>query len=506
MAIPKWLRELMVAEDAMRFAPRPSLSQIVGRAGGAPQPQSAEDFLRVLARDARRSEEMAAASVDRGYRRDENLFGLPVKTIEQGRSLGARNLPGIENLSPEDQIAVAAALDKGAMLRAMPAASDPVSLSSQLPDRVFADRGVNPWAPAPDASLGDVLRSMQNKRDYQRMGGLNPGLPPPAAFTRVPGGVVPSTSLNTLGDDVSDLASTLRQDQIDSRVLSIEELNDAARQAELDTAMRESADAVAADEAYARQYGGFPPDAVRGMGRGANRERMLRSGQLDRMTGDPLMELQRTELPAREDLSPIAPEGTGETFANQWAKTEGKDILKGFALGHVLSYPLMYGAYKMMQPGNEAQTSPFPPQGPARSIGADAALEDIPIFAAAQAKDDDIRDLIADIKIDAPDMPAATMPMDKIGVPDEPDMEMEILEDDVDGAPAADDLPPPVLAAMDAELRKRGLSGVPEWYMRAMDDPSVTRIDGRPKREAPIFSPQSLQHEIERQYRMAGMR
>jgi hypothetical protein len=338
----------------------------------------------------------------------------------------------------------------------------------------------------PESSQADVLRSLQNKRDYERMGGMNYDLPPPAAFYKNDAGRVrPSTAIQTLGDDVTELAQTIRQDQIDSRLLSAGEAADAQAQATLDRVMRESADAVAAREAYARQYGGFPPDTVREMDRGTNSLRMRQSGQMDRMLNDPLLEIQRT------------PTTEPESYSDYWAREYGNPMLKGAALGHVLSYPLVYGIYKGMTPGELNTAEPTPP---AQSIGLEASMEDEPIAMKAMAAkaDDNIDDLVSAIPIEVDDMPLITMPMDEVGVADDPVEDMTFLESNTEGAPESDDL-----MDLDAELRRRGLSGVPQWYLDAMDDPSVTMIDGKPKSQAMLFSPQSKQYPIEQLYRQA---
>ncbi len=497
--VPKWLNDLMVAEDAARFAPPPTMDEIIARLGNEEllpgrrtrPPRTPQEELEKIAWNENYPHRGVTGAVDRGYTREENIFGLPIKTMQQGRSLGERNLPGIENLSPEDQIALATALDKGAMLRAMPAASEVQYLRAKVKDRAFKDAGHMPFIPTDDSSQADILRSLQNKRDYERMGGKYYDLPPPAAFYQDDYGRIigPSTAIQTLGDDVTQLAKTIRQDQIDSRVLSAQELADAQAQAKLDRAMRESADAVAAREAYARQYGGFPPDTVREMDRSTNSLRMRQSGQLDRMLNDPLLEIQRT------------PTTEPESYSEYWAREYGNPMLKGAALGHVLSYPLVYGIYKAMTPNelNTAEPTPFPTE-PAQSIGLDASMEDEPIAMKAMAAkaDDNIDDLVSAIPIEVDDMPLITMPMDEVGVADDPVEDMTFLESNTEGAPASDDL-----MDLDAELRRRGLSGVPQWYLDAMEDPSVTLIDGMPKSQARIFSPQSKQYPIEQLYRQA---
>lgn len=529
--LPRWLNDILVEESVPWYAPKPTMDDIVRRAGGVPEQRSPEDFIRMLARNEERAREAATRSVEDALTTEANAFGLPVKTIDQGRALGERNLPGIDNLSPEDQALLREALDKGAMIRAMPAIGGRPTITSRRPaderalpqirviprDRLTAITGsdhpmVSMFGMDVEPTMSDVMDTLQNRSRYKRLAGMGDSsadLPPPAAYSSArvnglppPFGVTenmpPSRAAELLGPDIPDLLRQIRQDQIDSRMLTIDELNDAVRQADLDRAMRESADAVAAREAYARQYGGFPPDTASQMDRMVNRDRMIRSGAMDRMTGDPIQAIGRDPVPG-----PASALGGDGTYADWWERNYGNDMLKGFALGHVLSYPLMYGVYRMM---NQSDGGASVPQEPARSIGADAALEDIPIAAAAD-KSDDIRDLIAAIPIEAPDMDPIVMPRDEVGIPEPPQEDMVFLEDDTAGAPMADDLPPPpTVVELDEELRRKGLASVPEWYLRAMDDPSVTMIDGKPKREAYIFSPQSKEFATERQYRMAGMK
>jgi hypothetical protein len=481
--VPKWLNDLMIAEDAARLAPPPTLDDIIARLGDdsllpgspTPPPRPPEASLERMAYWENDPARRAERAVDRGYSREENIFGLPVKTMQQGRSLGERNLPGIENLSPEDQLAVAAALDKGAMLRAMPAASEQQYLRTKEMDRAFKDTSPNPFLIMPESSQADVLRSLQNKRDYERMGGMNYDLPPPAAFYKNDAGRVrPSTAIQTLGDDVTELAQTIRQDQIDSRLLSAGEAADAQAQATLDRVMRESADAVAAREAYARQYGGFPPDTVREMDRGTNSLRMRQSGQMDRMLNDPLLEIQRT------------PTTEPESYSDYWAREYGNPMLKGAALGHVLSYPLVYGIYKGMTPGELNTAEPTPP---ARSIGLEASMEDEPIALKAMAAkaDDNIDDLVSAIPIEVDDMPLVTMPMDEVGVADDPVEDMTFLESNTEGAPASDEL--------DALLIAAGLNPA------ATSRKDIVSMEADGARVDSLYPPESVEYQMEMAHR-----
>jgi hypothetical protein len=327
-----------------------------------------------------------------------------------------------------------------------------------------------------------------------------------------------------LGPDIPELLRQIRDDQIDSRALTIQETNDAIQAAELDRSMRESADAVAAREAYARQYGGLPPDTVASMDRGTNRQRMLESGAMERLTGDPRFNWARQMDGDMDPIvgSPLYPPsqryvpGNYPTFADfQW-ETEGKPLVKALAAGHFMSYPLMYAGYQLMKP-NERSTSvateAVPPPDDAASWQAEReqAIADSQ-KAYEQEQTRAAMDAIPDVPIDVNATQyrqgyAPEMPQDEVGIPEDPMQDMILAEDSVEGAPVADDLPPPpTFADLDAELRKRGLAGVPDWYLKAMEDPSVTMIDGRPKREAYIFSPQSKEFATERQMRMAGMR
>jgi hypothetical protein len=208
--------------------------------------------------------------------------------------------------------------------------------------------------------------------------------------------------------------------------------------------------------------------------------------------------------------------GNYDTHADFWWETEGKPLVKAMATGHVLSYPLIYAGYQLMKPNERSTataTEAVPPPDDTASWQAErerAIADSQRAYEAEQTRA--AMDAIPDVPIDVnakqyrPGYEPA-MPQDEVGIPEDPMQDMILAEASVEGAPVADDLPPPpTFADLDEELRKRGLSGVPDWYLRAMEDPSVTMIDGKPKREAYIFSPQSKEFATERQMRMAGMR
>jgi hypothetical protein len=260
------------------------------------------------------------------------------------------------------------------------------------------------------------------------------------------------------------------------------------------------------------------------MNRGVNRQRMIEDGTMARLQKDnPIYDIGRP-LPDGEQYlgSPLYPPsqkyapGNYDTHADFWWETEGKPLVKAMATGHVLSYPLMYAGYQLMKP-NERSTSTateaVPPPDDAESWQAEReqAIADSQ-KAYEQEQTRAAMDALPDVPIDVNATQyrqgyAPEMPQDEVGIPEDPMQDMILAEDSVEGAPVADDLPPPpTFADLDAELRKRGLAGVPDWYLKAMEDPSVTMIDGRPKREAYIFSPQSKEFATERQMRMAGMR
>jgi hypothetical protein len=514
------------------------MDDIVRRVGVREPEMATEDFLRRLARDAEAARNASARSVDAGMSTEENVFGLPVKTIEQGRSLGERNLPGIENLSPEDQIALATALDKGAMLRAMPAVGGEASVRSRGPSEVLQSFRVVPadrlraltgadhpasFIASVDPSTAMVMDTLQNKADFRRLSGASQStsdLPNPPAFRRGPAGTLRmAEGPEALGPDIPELLRQVRDDQIDSRALTIQETNDAIQAAELDRAMRESADAVAAREAYARQYGGLPPDTVAGMDRGTNRQRMLESGALEKLTGDPRFNWARQMDGDMDPIvgSPLYPPSQTyapsnyPTFADfQW-ETEGKPLVKAMALGHVLSYPLMYAGYQLMKP-NERSTSTATESAPPPDDAASWQAEREQAIADSQRayEQEQTRaamDSLPDVPIDVNAKQyrqgyEPEMPQDVVGIEDEP----VDLTDTGDVADlAAEQAPPPSIQDLDEELRRIGLQGVPSWYIRAMKDPSVKMIDGMPKEEFLPFSSKSKEYPIQQRYVLQGM-
>lgn len=499
--LPKWLNDLMIAEDVAKFAPPPSLNHIVARSGMS-EPMSTEDFLRSLLRDSQAQEELAASTVDASYSPDANIFGSPVKTIEQGRSLGARNLPGIESLSPEDQLVLASALDKGAILRAMPATATDTRAAgdrwaSGPKDRAEQITGVaNPFFPLPGLTQGEVMASLGNKRDFRRLTGASAdaaALPNPEALNVVPGrAAVPSKYLDALGDDVRQLAMAVRKDQIDSLAMQSGEAADAMRQAELDAAMSESADAVARQEARARDYENFPPETLSKMDKANRSELALQSGRTAQLTQDPLYDIARQ---AREP-SPVW-DSANESSTDAWMRTDGNDIMKGLGLGHILSYPVVYGMYKAMYPGQQATTQE-PPQEPARQL-AEFADEEERLYQEAQ-KAKSGAEMFDPVPVELPDMPLVTS--DNLGTPDDP---QAFLELDNPADLAAESSPPPTIADLDAELRSLGLKGIPSWYIRAMKDPAVKLIDGKPKEQFLPFTDKSKEYQIQQRYLLEGM-
>lgn len=62
----------------------------------------------------------------------------------------------------------------------------------------------------------------------------------------------------------------------------------------------------------------------------------------------------------------------------------------------------------------------------------------------------------------------------------------------------------PPIHLLDAQLQAAGLQGVPEWYIRALRDPSITLVNGRPKEEFLPFSPQSMEYPIQQQWLNSG--
>ena len=520
--IPKWLRDQILTEDALRFAPRPSVNDVVARMN-LPRPQSTEDFLRMLRNEAQLGERLAVRATDDAMTQGENIFGLPVKTIEQGRSLGERNLPGIDSLSPEDQIALAQALDKGAMLRSMTGTSPAPELRRtrhglrlQPANRADAFTGAgSPFGMVDDLSMGNALALLQNKRDLQGLVGRSIGdLPnPPALRATVGRGLAPSGTAEALGDDVADLVGAIRRDRIDSMVMQLDEM----RRAELQADMARSADEVAAMEARAMEYGGLPPETLAQMDRSNRSYKSLMSGQTERLTGDPRSNWARQAGGNMDPVvgSPLYPPSQrhlvreGETASDHFWRTQGKDLVKGFTLGHLATYPAMYAAYRMMQPSDPVSA----PSEPARQLGDVAQGEDEAFLLAERNKAIAESQKAYDAEqtrafLDAlPDVPIAwdgepTMPKDEVGVADDA---IALAESGNAADLAAEQSPPPTIADLDEELRKLGLQGVPSWYIRAMKDPSVKMIDGMPKEEFMPFSSKSKEYPIQQRYVLEGM-
>lgn len=519
MATPSsWLKWQLIADDAMQFAPRPSVNEIVARAG-MPRAQSAEAFLRQLKDEAALAEHRARLRVDESMTPDSNVFGLPVKTIEQGRSLGQRNLPGIENLSPEDQIALAQALDKGAMLRAMSGTGAPdqynvrnwggghrtVRHRSGNRESAFTDAGTPFLGRSRELDMGSALALLQNKRDMRRLVGVDPNLPnPPALSFDIREGLVPSETAQALGGDVADLVRTIRRDRIDSRLMQQGDMQDA----QLKDAMAQSADEVAAMEARAREYNRLPPETLSDMARAERSRQSLMSGNTERLTDDERFNWAR-QMGGNMDRvvgSPLYPKSQehlirdGETSAEYWWRQQGKDIIKGFGLGHILSYPLVYGAYKMMQPGDSPA---LPPYEPARHLGDIATEEDEAWLEADRAKTKAYMDSLPDVPIafdkpdptadlpqvpiELPEDPIAVMPRDEVGIPEVPLDDLTLSEESVQGAPAMDEL--------DAELAAAGLR--PAATNR--QDITSMEVDGR--RVDSLYPPESLEYKMEQAYK-----
>ena len=539
--IPRWLREQMLVEDAMRFAPRPSVDDVVRRMK-LQRPTSTEDFLRQFAYEAGRDERIATRATDSALTQDVNVFGAPVTTIERGRYLGERNLPGIENLSPEDQIALAQALDKGAMLRSMTGSSPAPSMVGQQGRMrvVPANRADDvtgaglPFIGSTDLGMGSALALLQNKRDYRRLLGMNADLPNPPAFDRnLRGEVVPSETARALGDDVADLASTIRQDRIDSKVMQIDELQRAALQEE----MARSADEVGRMEARAREYGALPPETLSEMDAANRRHQSMMSGQSERLSGNPTFNWARqmggnmdpvVPSPLYPRRPPVEPVADGETFGDYQWRTQGKDLLKAMALGHVASYPAMYLAYRYTQDqwpfgGKEpgASKPAFPEQGPAIHHGADGEKEDDAFLAVA--------DSLPPIQVDLPDVPVIRTPETPVGIPEKDPMAIDMPGDDA--ALAAESNPLPPSPDLDALLAASGLINPgtsPEmaarrravWQkMRPEDDlNALMREAGLGgyegdlslvdrdylRRRGSAFSPDSLNYRLEQEYRRRG--
>lgn len=281
---PKWLDDLMVREYAEQFAPRPSMSEIAARTGANQPRESVEDFLRRMSRDELQAEQAVANSVDADYAPGTNIFGGPVKTLDQSRAMSRRNLPGIENLPPEDQIALARALEQGDILRSMQAVgSVPVSRflpgqmarsvepSHRISAETLSEHPLSGFIPSTPPTMAQVMRSLGSKRQYQRFGGSadRADLPHPPVFGGDTGRgpmrrdpftneVVVNEAAEALGPDIPELARRIRQDQIDSRTLTLRELIDEQRQQELMDTYGQSL----AAEARATEYGGFPPETV----------------------------------------------------------------------------------------------------------------------------------------------------------------------------------------------------------------------------------------------------
>lgn len=540
--MPSWLRQQLINEDAMRFAPRPSMDEIVARMdlpgdvedflGRRPAP-SVEDALRQLSSEAGLAERMATRATDEALTPDVNVFGAPVKTIEQGRALGERNLPGIENLSPEDQIALAQALDKGAMLRSMTATSPGVSVKfrqqpSGLPrilteygDRAQSVTGAGlPFFPSSDLSMGQALALLGNKRQMRRTFGFAEDLPNPPAFEpNLRGELIPSDTAEALGSDVADSVRTIRQDQIDSKLMQLDE----AQSAQLMEDMSRSADEVAAMEARAREYGGLPPETAMAMDR-ANRSHMATmSGRTERLTGNPPDNWARQMGGNMDPIvgSPLYPPSQLHATSNYptsddhfWA-TQGQNIVKGAALGHVLSYPLIYAAYQMMNPGETApgKTTDMPPEDDLASMQADrerAIAESQRAYEAEQTRSfmDDLPDVpvdmnatqyregyiptMPDVPIDLPEMPFVSMPQDSVGIPDDPMEDMMLMEEGVAGAPAMDEL--------DAAMLESGLQPA----ATSRQDISSMEVDGR--RVDSLYPPESLEYQMEQEYKRRARR
>lgn len=542
MATPaSWLKWQLIADDAMKFAPRPTVDQIIARMR-VQRPRQAEEFLKEMASNEKWADELSAMATDSAFTPDTNIFGAPVKTIGQGRALGERNLPGIENLSPEDQIALAQALDKGAMLRSMSARShgdpqvtytQPRSVSSggipsQMPrvrwlpsDREQAITGAGtPFLGHTDLSMSGAMSLLQNRRDYARLTGLNPDVPaPPALSQDIRGRMVPSVTANALGDDVSDLVRAIRQDQVDSRRMQLDELQQSAMQDD----MARSAGEVAAMEARAREYGNMPPETLGAMDSANRKHQSLMSGNTERLTDDDRYNWAR-QMGGNMDRvvgSPLYPKSQehlirdGETSAEYWWRRQGKDIIKGFGLGHILSYPLIYGAYKMMQPEESAS---LPPYEPARHLGDIATTEDEAWLEADREKTkaqtmaylDSLPDVPIDqdakqyrqgyepsmpqdafdlpqVPIELPEEPIAVMPRDEVGIPDVPLDDLTLSEENVAGAPAMDDL--------DAELVAAGLQPA----ATSRQGISSMEVDGRPVDS--LYPPESLEYQREQAYK-----
>lgn len=525
--IPSWLRQMLVSEDAMRFAPRPSVNEIVARMN-LPRPQDTEDFLRQLRNESQLAERLAVRATDDAYSPETNIFGGKLKTIDEGRALGERNLPGIDNLPLEDQALLREKLDQAAMLRAMSGDSPaPVvrrrSQPSGLPlvrvqygNRADRLTGAGSFLGPDDLSMGQALALLGNKRQMQQAGlRAFSDLPAPSAFSfEYPKGRVPSDTAEALGPDVSELVKTIRNDQIQSRLGQVQDM----QERQLFDEMAQSADEVAAQEARAREYGGLPPETLAGMDK-SNRSYMAMLNRVtENLTGDPRWNWARQMGGNMDPIvgSPLYPPSQLHAASNYptsddhfWATT-GKNIVKGAALGHVLSYPLIYAAYQMMKP-NEPAPGKSPAMPPEEDLSGWAAERERNIAesqAAAEAEDTrSFMDSLPDVPID---MNAKQyrqgyepeMPQDVVGIADEP---VDLTGEDNVAELAAEQSPPPSITDLDEELRKMGLQGVPSWYIRAMKDPSVKMIDGMPKEEFLPFSSKSKEYPIQQRYVLQGM-
>lgn len=537
--LPKWLRDQFLLEDAIGFGTAPSVDHIVRRAGGVPNSQSPEDFLRSLMRDARLAEEAAARSVDSAAEGGLNMFGGNPRTLAQARADAMRQFPEFDNLPIEDAALLMDAIQKGAILKGMPVFGD-----ASIPGRPGGFGGPKiKYQPAnrTDAMTGDrtmgsmfgmddpltqeqVLGSLGNKANYVRAGGRAGGyeLPPPPAFTRASSidgpQVVPSEYLRVAGDDVSQLARTLRQDQVDSRVMQAQEAMDEMNLIETQNEMARAADAVAAKEAYARQYGGFDPETRREMDRLVRRDQMERAGTLSKLTNDPLHDFKAPRQIEME--AEVANEAE-----RQVERALGNDIIKGVALGHVLSYPAMYAAYRYTQGdwpfSDSTPEAKAPTQGPAVHLGEEAARQDDPFMAA-------VGDLPT-VPVELPDMPVIRTPETQIGLPEDDALAIDSMGDDAELA--AESTPIPEDPAMDKLLAESGLINKgtsPEmaarrrdvWRrMKAGDDLNtlmreaglggyegdLSKVDrGYLRRRGSVFSPDSLNYALEREYRRRG--
>lgn len=556
--MPSWLRQQMLADEAMQFAPRPSVDEIVARMGlpgdvedflGRRPAPTTEDALRQLAREAGLAERVATRATDEAMTQDVNIFGAPVKTIEQGRALGERNLPGIENLSPEDQLALAQALDKGAMLRSMTATSPPVSFShrqqpsglplvrTQYGNRAQSVTGEGvPFLPSGDLSMGQALALLGNKRQMRQAFGFAEDLPnPPALRPNALGELVPSATAEALGGDVADLVRTIRQDQIYSKLAQLDE----AQSAQLMEDMSRSADEVAAMEARAREYGGLPPETVREMDRSNRSHMSTMAGRTERLTGNPPDNWAR-QMGGNMDTvvgSPLYPPSqkylpsSYDTYADYFWETQGKPMMKGFGLGHVLSYPLIYAAYQMMKP-DEPTTLQSPASAPDDAANWQAERERAVAESQKEYEAEQTRkfmDSLPDTPIAFDQEPVVRTPETPVGLPSEDAMAIDSMGDDA--ALAAESTPIPDAPDLDALLAESGLitqGTSPEmaarrrdvWQrMKAQDDLNtlmreaglggyegdLTKVDrDYLRRSGSVFSPDSLNYRLEQEYRRRG--